>query len=90
MSTANVNTIPLMACESSMLHAYGYDAATQTLAVQFKNGTKVAQYRGITPDDFAALEAADSIGKHFGRHIRGREFTYADPPPTDSEGGEPD
>lgn len=93
MST--VNTIPLQqpSKPSSMIKAYGYDAASQTLAVQFKNGTKVAQYRGISADDFAALEAAESVGKHFGQHIRGREFSYADieaPAEAEHEGSTPD
>ena len=74
------NTIPMQACTSSQIKAYGYDAATKTLAVQFNRGTKVYHYPGFEPADYEAFHASESKGTHFGKHIKGREFTYVDLP----------
>lgn len=55
---------------SSKVHGYGYVPETKTLAVRFKNfsdskpGLFTYHYENVTPEMFAALEAADSKGAH--------------------------
>ncbi len=85
MKTALV--IALTACASSQISGYGYNAESQTLALSFPG-------RGATPDvvyhyfDFPAeawadFQAAESKGKFFGAHIKGK-FAYEKQP--DAEG----
>jgi hypothetical protein len=66
--------IPMTPVESRQIAAIGHDAETQTLAIQFKNwkgeATSVYHYRNFTAADFAAFQAAESKGKHFGAHIK--------------------
>jgi hypothetical protein len=55
---------------SAKIHGYGWAPDTQTLAVRFKNpatmvpGDYTYEYPRVTPEHFAALEAADSKGSH--------------------------
>jgi hypothetical protein len=57
--------------ESSQILAVGYDAETQTLAIQFKGGTRaVYHYANVTAEDFTAHRGAESIGSHFYRNIK--------------------
>ena len=65
--------IVLMPVESSQIHAVGHDPETNTLAIQFKSKTgpgSVYHYQNISADKYTALVSADSIGKHFGAHIK--------------------
>ncbi|HEY4292094.1 KTSC domain-containing protein [Luteibacter sp.] len=66
--------IPLTPVESSQIHSIGHDAETNTLAIRFKNyrgeATSLYHYDNFTTDDFAAFRDAESIGKHFGQHIK--------------------
>ena len=67
--------ITLFPCESSQIHAYGHDPATNTLALQFKNKQgpgAVYHYPNFTAEYYAAFVAAPSKGKHFGAHIKGK------------------
>lgn len=73
-------TIPLKACESSQIAAYGFDPATKTLAIHFRGGKKVYEYPDTEPEDFAKFDESDSKGRYFGQHIKGRAFTFADLP----------
>ena len=72
--------IPLMPCESSQIHSHGHDAATNTLALRFKNkggpGQFVYYYSNYTADDYAAFLAAESKGKYFGAHIKDKTDKY--------------
>ena len=73
-STA-VPAIDLKEVESSQIHSIGYDAASQTLAIRFKNRTTGAptslyHYSNFTPDDFIAFDEAESKGSHFGKFIK--------------------
>lgn len=75
MNTENATplSIALDAVESSQIAAIGHDPETNTLAIQFaaKSGTgSVYHYSNFTADDFAAFKAAESIGSHFGKHIK--------------------
>jgi hypothetical protein len=55
--------------ESSQIHGFEYDAASQRLFVQFKsNGARITYaYANISPAVAAEAEAAESKGKFFGR-----------------------
>lgn len=57
---------------SSQLHGYGYDAGTQTLALEFNSNhaTKTYHYPGFTPEQFEAFKAAESQGSFFYKHIK--------------------
>ena len=60
--------------ESSNLKSVGYDAATQTLEVEFKNGG-VHQYAGVPAATHTKLIKSSSPGGYFHVHIRGGKFT---------------
>lgn len=63
--------ITMDSIESSQIAAIGYDPATQTLAIQFKSGTRaVYHYANVTPEDWEAFRAAESHGSHFYKHIK--------------------
>ncbi len=62
------------AVSSSMLRSVGYDAATQTLEVEFLNGS-VYQYFAVPATTYHNLLAADSLGSYFQANIRGA-FSY--------------
>jgi hypothetical protein len=65
--------ITLHPVESSQIHAIGHDPATSTLAIQFrsKSGSgSIYHYANFTAQDFASFKAAESIGSHFGKHIK--------------------
>lgn len=79
------NTIPMTATpESSQIGAYGYDAASKTLAVHFKRGSTVYLYRGVEPDTADKFIDSESLGRAFNEHIRGHEFTCVTPAETDA------
>jgi hypothetical protein len=66
-----IRQIAMDSVESSQILAVGYDTETQTLAIQFKSGTRaVYHYSNVTAEDFAALRDAESIGSHFYRNIK--------------------
>lgn len=67
--------IQRMPVASSMFDSIGHDPSTNTLAVKMKNG-KVYHYAGVSAEQHAALINAESMGKHFGAHIRGK-FDHA-------------
>lgn len=75
--------ISLIACESSQVAGFGYDATTQTLAVQFPGRGATAgsiyHYSAVPPEVFADFQAAESKGKFFGSKIRGH-FSYEKQP----------
>lgn len=62
--------IPLSPAKSSQIAAVGHQG--DTLAVQFKSGGAIYHYKGVTAETFAAMQKAESIGKHFGAHIRSK------------------
>lgn len=58
---------------SSQIHAIGHDHETNTLHVQFrgKDGPgHTYAYSGVSESDHQALIGAESIGSHFGQHIK--------------------
>ncbi len=66
--------IPMTPIESSQIDAFGYDAGTSTLAIQFKGkGGKpggVYHYANVGETEWAAFRDADSKGSHFFRAIK--------------------
>jgi hypothetical protein len=73
-TAAAVPVIAMDAVESSQIHSLGYDAASETLAIRFKNKagapTSLYHYAHVTPANFTALRDAESIGSHFYKHIK--------------------
>lgn len=55
--------------KSSMLNGQHYDPATQTLTVEFKNGSRYA-YAGVPVDKYEAFSGAASPGSFFAAKIR--------------------
>ena len=54
---------------SSNLRSVGYDADTQTLEVEFRNGS-IYQYDGVPENVHSGLMRAASKGSYFNQHIR--------------------
>ncbi len=68
--------IALTPVESSQIHAIGHDAASNTLAIQFKNKSGpsgVYHYANLTSEDFEKFRTAESLGSYFGKHIKHAE-----------------
>ena len=55
--------------ESSNIEAIGFKDGT--LTVHFKNGSAYS-YAGVGAEDHTKLMGAESIGKHFNQHIKGK------------------
>lgn len=61
--------IPLARVTSSNISRIGYDEASQTLAVQFSNGT-VFHYGSVSAAEHEALMKTESVGSYFARNIK--------------------
>jgi KTSC domain len=55
--------ITLAPVKSSNIAATGYDAASKTLAVQFKGGGRVYHYADVPESIFTDMSKAESVGK---------------------------
>lgn len=64
--------IHLNPVQSSMISAIGYDPDSETLAVKFVATGDTYHYSHVSEDDYAALCSADSVGKYFNAHIKGK------------------
>lgn len=65
---------------SSFIESLGYEG--DVLEVKFKNGS-VGRHTGVSVDDHQALLNAESVGRHYGAHIRGKfPFTKVEAEPT--------
>jgi len=64
--------IALSPVKSSSVAATGYDAASKTLAVQFKGGGKTYFYEGVPETLFGDMGKSESVGKFVGAHIAGK------------------
>lgn len=69
--------IEMQDVDSSQLAQIGHDPDTNTLAIRFYSGwgekKKVGSlyhYQNFTAEDFEAFKNAESLGKHFGAHIK--------------------
>lgn len=57
--------------KSSNISAYGYDADKRELKIMYlQGGTYV--YHDVSPEAFAALESAASVGSHVAKHIKSK------------------
>ena len=57
--------------KSSNLDEVGYDPATRTLHVRFQGGNTY-EYAEVPSQAYMDLITADSKGKHFHQHVRGK------------------
>ena len=78
-----MNAIPMINVESNQIHSIGHDARTNTLAIRFYRGWGADKAPGATyhyadfpADAFAAFRDAESLGKHFGQHIKPHSTKY--------------
>lgn len=81
--TPTFPNIALCPCDSSQIHAHGYDPATGTLLLQFKRsvdgqrvGGNVYQYTGVPPELYDGFQKAESKGTFFGEHIKPEHKKY--------------
>ena len=56
---------------SSNISAIGYDSDSETLEVEFTNGS-VYSYSNVPPGEYEAFMNADSQGKYLHANIKGR------------------
>jgi len=79
MDTTSISTkpIPLQDVKSSQIHSIGHDPETNTLAIRFYRGWGRDQqpgplyhYANVDAATFAAFRDAESLGRHFGQHIK--------------------
>lgn len=57
--------------KSSHIKEIGHDPVTNTLHMRFTDGG-LYHFAGVSAEKHAALMAADSIGSHFAKHIKGK------------------
>ncbi len=63
--------IPMAPVASSQIAEIGHDPATSTMAIRFKsNASPLYHYAGVTAEEFAAFQQAESIGSYFYKHIK--------------------
>jgi hypothetical protein len=63
--------IPREPVVSSNIASIGYDAPTETLAVQFQRG-HIYHYAGVSVEFLDRFKTADSMGRFYSEHIRGK------------------
>lgn len=61
----------MLPVESSNIARIGYDADRRELRVEFKSGV-AHDYVAVPPEAHSKLMSADSHGKHFNEHVKGR------------------
>lgn len=61
----------LIPVTSSNIEAIGHDPATNELYVKFKTGATHI-FAGVTADQHDAMRDAESVGKHFHAHVKGK------------------
>lgn len=69
-------TIGMQDVKSSQIRQIGYDPATKTLAVTFNHGAGAHyHYPDVSEEDYQKFLKAESLGSHFGKHIKALPFT---------------
>jgi hypothetical protein len=80
--------IAMSEVKSSQVKHVGYDPATKTLALTFTRGLgAVYHYPNVSPETHQALLKAESIGSHFGKHIKPLPFAKYVPKPVEKTDG---
>lgn len=64
--------IPLEPVTSSNIAALGYDPVREQMAVQFVSG-HVVHYSQVSLEEATAFYVAESKGKHYAAHVRGKK-----------------
>lgn len=59
---------------SSLIDDITYNESTKAMDIKFLNGKKF-RYQAVEREDFEKLGAAESTGKHFHKHIKGKYET---------------
>ena len=54
--------IPMNPVKSTQVESIGYDAASKTLAVKFIRTPSTYRYHDVSPEKFAELQNAESVG----------------------------
>ena len=65
----STNFMQRQTVSSSNLKSVGYDAATQTLEIEFQHG-RIYQYRSVPKSEYLTLIGADPLGSYFNDFIR--------------------
>lgn len=68
-SIRDVIAFPLLKTSSNVIRSFDYEESTQTLRVEFYNGS-VYKYRDVPKKVNQELESAPSVGQYFNAHIR--------------------
>jgi lysyl-tRNA synthetase, class II len=68
-SIRDVIAFPLLKNISNVIKSFDYDQKTQTLRVEFNNGS-IYQYRDVPDSVYQELKVAPSVGQYFNTHIR--------------------
>jgi KTSC domain len=76
--------IAMLAVDSSMANAVGYDEENQVLQVEFYNGATY-QFSGVEPEIWEELHDTESIGGYFNAEIKGNYQYRALPIYTEDE-----
>lgn len=78
-----VAAVPVIAMDevsSSQIHSLGYDAASETLAIRFKNKAGAPEalyhYASFTAENWEAFRTAESLGSHFHRVIKANPLRF--------------
>lgn len=69
--------IALHPVQSSQIHSAGYSPEHKTLALVFKNKSGLSaeyQYPNVSQEQYDAFKGAESLGSHFGKHIKHLPF----------------
>ena len=75
MTTTKHPAIATKPVKSSQIKAIGHCGDTNTLCVEFSGGG-CYHYAGVSADDYDKLMKAESVGSHFGKHIKAGGFKF--------------
>lgn len=64
------------AVQSSMAKSIGYDPLRRVVEVEFVRTGKVAMIKGVSQEQFAATEGADSIGRALQSLLNTHDWEY--------------
>lgn len=64
--------VPLEPVVSTNLSAIGYDPKRRILAVQFASSGDIMHYAGVPPKLAGDFKRAESFGKFYAQHVRGK------------------
>jgi lysyl-tRNA synthetase, class II len=68
-SIRDVIAFPLLKSTSNVIKSFDYDATTQTLRVEFNNGS-IYKYHDVPEKVYQELKTTASVGQYFNTHIR--------------------